>query len=392
MSALPGPFAAALARDFPADFVTTDAGDLATYGRDWTRVVEPVAAAVALPRTTDEVARLLRLCAAHHVAVVPSGGRTGLAGGRASPPAASWSSRSRACAAWIRSTCSAPRCACRRARSPRPCTSTRAEHGLTWPVDFASKGSSQVGGNIATNAGGVKVIRYGLTRHWVLGLQVVLASGEVLELNGALEKNNTGARPAPALHRQRGHPRHRHRGHAQAHPPARRSSTSSSSPCRDLAAVLAPLPRGAPRRPSRSCAYEFFTDALPRPRAPPPQRASPRSRSRRRHYVLLEVERGERRRASKPGSPPLFERGARDRRHARPARARRRRTSGRCARGSARASRRDRPPAQERHRPPHRARWRPSAPSSSAFFVRALPGLGDLRSSATSATATCTST
>src|SRR5450631_1018381 len=67
-----------------------------------------------------------------------------------------------------------------------------ASAGLTWPVDFASKGSSTVGGNIATNAGGVKVIRYGLTRQWVLGLQVVLAGGQVLELNGALEKNNTG--------------------------------------------------------------------------------------------------------------------------------------------------------------------------------------------------------
>src|SRR6478736_10513576 len=67
-----------------------------------------------------------------------------------------------------------------------------APEGLTWPVDFASKGSSTVGGNISTNAGGVKVIRYGLTRQWVLGLEVVLASGAVLELNGALEKNNTG--------------------------------------------------------------------------------------------------------------------------------------------------------------------------------------------------------
>jgi FAD/FMN-containing dehydrogenase len=67
-----------------------------------------------------------------------------------------------------------------------------AEHGLTWPVDLASKGSSQVGGNIATNAGGVKVIRYGLTRLWVLCLEVVLMGGQVLELNGALEKNNTG--------------------------------------------------------------------------------------------------------------------------------------------------------------------------------------------------------
>jgi FAD/FMN-containing dehydrogenase len=67
-----------------------------------------------------------------------------------------------------------------------------AEHGLTWPVDFASKGSSQVGGNISTNAGGIRVIRYGLTRQWVLGLEVVLASGERLELGGALEKDNTG--------------------------------------------------------------------------------------------------------------------------------------------------------------------------------------------------------
>jgi len=67
-----------------------------------------------------------------------------------------------------------------------------APHGLTWPVDFASKGSSHVGGNIATNAGGVKVIRYGLTRNWVLGLEVVLIDGTVLELGGALEKNNTG--------------------------------------------------------------------------------------------------------------------------------------------------------------------------------------------------------
>jgi FAD/FMN-containing dehydrogenase len=65
-------------------------------------------------------------------------------------------------------------------------------HGLTWPVDFASKGSSQIGGNIATNAGGVKVIRYGLTRQWVLGLRVVTAKGEILELDHALEKNNTG--------------------------------------------------------------------------------------------------------------------------------------------------------------------------------------------------------
>jgi len=66
------------------------------------------------------------------------------------------------------------------------------QHGLYYPVDFASAGSSQIGGNIATNAGGIKVIRYGMTRDWVLGLKVVTGAGELLELNRGLLKNNTG--------------------------------------------------------------------------------------------------------------------------------------------------------------------------------------------------------
>ncbi len=59
-------------------------------------------------------------------------------------------------------------------------------------MDFASSGSSQIGGNIATNAGGIKVIRYGMTRDWVLGLKVVTGNGEILDLNRGLIKNNTG--------------------------------------------------------------------------------------------------------------------------------------------------------------------------------------------------------
>jgi FAD/FMN-containing dehydrogenase len=66
------------------------------------------------------------------------------------------------------------------------------ENDLFYPVDFASSGSSQIGGNIATNAGGIKVVRYGLTRDWVLGLKVVTGSGEVLNLNNGLIKNATG--------------------------------------------------------------------------------------------------------------------------------------------------------------------------------------------------------
>ena len=63
---------------------------------------------------------------------------------------------------------------------------------MVFRVDFASAGSSQIGGNVATNAGGVKVIRYGMTRNWVVGLTVVTGSGEILHLNKDLIKNNTG--------------------------------------------------------------------------------------------------------------------------------------------------------------------------------------------------------
>jgi FAD/FMN-containing dehydrogenase len=63
---------------------------------------------------------------------------------------------------------------------------------LYYPVDFASAGSSQIGGNIGTNAGGIKVIRYGMTRNWVAGMKVVTGKGDVLELNKDLIKNATG--------------------------------------------------------------------------------------------------------------------------------------------------------------------------------------------------------
>ena len=66
------------------------------------------------------------------------------------------------------------------------------KQGLFYPVDFASSGSSQIGGNIATNAGGIKVIRYGMTRDWVAGIKLVDGSGELLDLNRGLIKNNAG--------------------------------------------------------------------------------------------------------------------------------------------------------------------------------------------------------
>lgn len=66
------------------------------------------------------------------------------------------------------------------------------EKNLYYPVDFAARGSSQIGGNIATNAGGIKVIRYGLTRNWVKAITVVTGTGEILNLNNSLVKNASG--------------------------------------------------------------------------------------------------------------------------------------------------------------------------------------------------------
>jgi len=180
-----------ISRGFPSDFLSRDPAVLESHGKDWTKVYAPRPSAVAFPRTTDEVSRLLALCSKHRVAVVPSGGRTGLSGGAVA-------ANGEIVLSLERMNRLGPVDVLSQTVRVQAGAITEAVHGhcaperLTWPVDFASKGSSHVGGNIATNAGGVKVIHYGMTRNWVLGLQVVLMDGRVLELNGALEKNNTG--------------------------------------------------------------------------------------------------------------------------------------------------------------------------------------------------------
>jgi FAD/FMN-containing dehydrogenase len=188
---LPPDFLTHLGEQLPQDAVSVEPGDLQAFGKDWTKVHTPAPSVVVFPRTTDEVSRVLKLCNAARVAVVPSGGRTGLAGGAVATNGElvlSLTRMSRMEPVDVLGMSVVVQAGAVTEAVHRHA----AQHGLTWPVDFASKGSSHVGGNIATNAGGVRVIRYGLTRQWVLGLQVVTAAGDVLELGGALEKNNTG--------------------------------------------------------------------------------------------------------------------------------------------------------------------------------------------------------
>ena len=284
---LPEAFRAAIARDFPEDFLTEDAAERAEYGRDWTRVYTPDASAVAFPRTTDEVSRLMRLASEHRVAVVPSGGRTGLAGGAVAARGELVVSMAR-----MRRMDPIDELGLTVRVQAGAVTAAVHEHtaalGLTWPVDFASKGSSQVGGNIATNAGGVKVIRYGLTRQWVLGLEVVLASGAVLELNGALEKNNTGFDLRQLFIGSEGTLGIITEATLKLVKLPKKSDVMLFA-VDGLAGVLA-LFRAARRAPFVLAAYEFFTDrCLLRVlrhrttlRSPFPAPAT--------HYVLVEVE------------------------------------------------------------------------------------------------------
>lgn len=176
---------------FAPEVFSQDPSDLEHYGRDWTRTYAPHPRAVAFPRSTAEVSKLLKLCTELKIPVVPSGGRTGLSGGAVAPNGELVLSLTRMNKIGKIDLLSLT-VPVEAGAVTEAVHHAAAEFDMTWPVDFGSKGSSTVGGNISTNAGGINVIKYGMTRHWVLGLTVVLMSGEILQLNGPLEKNNAG--------------------------------------------------------------------------------------------------------------------------------------------------------------------------------------------------------
>lgn len=176
---------------FSVGFFSQDASDLEHYGKDWTKTYLPKPCAIAFPRTTEEVSKLLKLCSENKIAVVPSGGRTGLSGGAMASNGELVLSLTRMNKIGKIDLLSLS-VHVEAGAVTEAVHHHAAEQELTWPVDFGSKGSSTVGGNISTNAGGINVIRYGMARHWVLGLTVVLMNGDILQLNGSLEKNNAG--------------------------------------------------------------------------------------------------------------------------------------------------------------------------------------------------------
>lgn len=171
--------------------VLIDADSLETYGKDWTKQFAPAPSAIVFPKTTEQVQAIVHWANQHKIALVPSGGRTGLS---AAAVAANgevvvsfdYMNRIVEFNEYDRTVICQPGVVTKQLQL------FAEEKGLYYPVDFASSGSSQLGGNIGTNAGGIKVIRYGMTRNWVAGLKVVTGTGELLELNRDLIKNATG--------------------------------------------------------------------------------------------------------------------------------------------------------------------------------------------------------
>lgn len=176
---------------FGADKVKTDADSLDTFGKDWTKVWPPKPSAIVFPKTTEQVRDLVLLANEHQIALVPSGGRTGLSAG-------AMATNGEVVVAFdhmneIHSFNATDRTVkCGAGVITQQLQEYAEEQGLFYPVDFASAGSSQLGGNISTNAGGIKVIKWGMTRDWVAGLTVVTGKGDILQLNKDLLKNNTG--------------------------------------------------------------------------------------------------------------------------------------------------------------------------------------------------------
>ena len=171
--------------------IKTDAESLEHWGKDWTKHFAPAPCAIVFPKSTEQVQAVIKLANEHNIVVTPSGGRTGLSAGAVASNGEIVISLDKMNK--IGEFYPADRMVEIEAGVITEQLQQFAEDkGLYYPVDFASAGSSQIGGNIGTNAGGIKVIRYGMTRNWVLGLTVVTGKGDILELNRGMIKNATG--------------------------------------------------------------------------------------------------------------------------------------------------------------------------------------------------------
>lgn len=176
-----------------AQAVLTAPEDITPYAVDWRKRYHGKPVAVVKPASTDEVAAVVGLCAANRTAIVPQGGNTGMVGG-ATPDETgtqlilNLSRMNRIRAIDLVNNTMTVEAGCVLASLQQ---ASRDSQRL-FPLSLASEGSCEIGGNLSTNAGGTGVLRYGNTRELTLGLEVVLASGEIWNGLRGLRKDNTG--------------------------------------------------------------------------------------------------------------------------------------------------------------------------------------------------------
>ncbi|KAJ3147586.1 hypothetical protein HDU89_005202 [Geranomyces variabilis] len=176
----------------PAGVITADTPDeLEPFNQDWMRRFKGQSTLVLRPSTTAEVSAIMKYCNDNTIAVVPQGGNTGLVGG--SVPVHDEVVLSLQNMNQIREfdpvsgilTCDAG-CVL------EVLDNHLAQKGFIMPLDLGAKGSCQIGGNVATNAGGLRLLRYGSLHGTVLSMEVVMADGRIIECGKPLRKDNTG--------------------------------------------------------------------------------------------------------------------------------------------------------------------------------------------------------
>ncbi|MCB0356420.1 MAG: FAD-binding oxidoreductase [Bdellovibrionales bacterium] len=181
----------ALCNTLKPEQILTEPNQLQLYGKDWTKHFTANPSAILLPKSTLEVQAIVKWAIAEKVSLVPSGGRTGLSAGAyaTNKEVVVSLEKMNKIVSFDEVEQSVH---CEAGVITESLQKFAESKGLYYPVDFAARGSSQIGGNVATNAGGIKVIRYGLTRDWVKSLVVVTGTGEILNLNKSLVKNASG--------------------------------------------------------------------------------------------------------------------------------------------------------------------------------------------------------
>ncbi|KAJ2906870.1 hypothetical protein MKZ38_010368 [Zalerion maritima] len=175
------------------DGVTSNAveDDLEAFNADWTRKYRGHCKLVLKPGTTLEVSQILKYCNDNHLAVVPQGGNTGLVGG--SVPVFDEIVMNMARMNQIRSFDDVSGILVADSGAILEVVDNwLAEKGYIFPLDLGAKGTCQIGGNVSTNAGGLRLLRYGSLHGSVLGLEAVLPDGTIVDDLSKLRKNNTG--------------------------------------------------------------------------------------------------------------------------------------------------------------------------------------------------------